>query len=119
MLSAVDALLYPSFVLGAHGAIAANPAAAPGPCVSLWDAVKRGDHARAHEYHVRLLRFWNTIVGDNLPACVKYALTLQGCPASWPRQPMPAPSDRQKTAIAAALRDLLKLEGIELAVAAE
>jgi 4-hydroxy-tetrahydrodipicolinate synthase len=119
VLTAVDALLYPSFALGAHGTIAANPAAAPTACVALWDAVQRGDHRTALELHKRLLRFWNTIVGDNLPACVKYALSLQGCAAGLPRQPMPAPSDKQKAAIAPALRHLLEFEGRTLAVAAE
>lgn len=119
VLSAVDALLYPSFALGAHGTIAANPAAAPTACVALWNAVQRGDHDRARILHEHLLRFWNTIVGDNLPACVKYALSLQGCPDSLPRQPMPAPSAAQKAAIAPALRDLLALEGVGLSVAAE
>jgi 4-hydroxy-tetrahydrodipicolinate synthase len=119
VLTAVDALLYPSFALGAHGTIAANPAAVPGACVALWNAVQAGDYARALEIHKRLLRFWNTIVGDNLPACVKYALTLQGCPAGEPRQPMPAATEQQKAAIAPALADLLALEGVRLAAAAE
>ena len=47
IFSAVDALLYPSFALGAQGAIAALPTAAPQACVSLWNAVREGDHARA------------------------------------------------------------------------
>jgi 4-hydroxy-tetrahydrodipicolinate synthase len=119
VLTAVDALLYPSFALGAHGTIAANPAAAPGPCVALWDAVQRGDHATALEIHRRLLRFWNTIASDNLPACVKHALTLQGCPAGEPRQPMPAPSARQKEAIAPALAHLLEVEKGRVRDAAE
>ncbi|SKA38813.1 4-hydroxy-tetrahydrodipicolinate synthase [Enhydrobacter aerosaccus] len=119
VLTAVDALLYPSFALGAHGTIAANPAAAPTACVALWNAVQRGDHRSALELHKRLLRFWNTIVGDNLPACVKYALTLQGCPSGAPRQPMPAPSEAQKAAIAPALRHLLEFGGGTLSVAAE
>jgi 4-hydroxy-tetrahydrodipicolinate synthase len=119
VLTAVDALLYPSFSLGAHGTIAANPAAVPGACVALWNAVQRGDHATALEIHKRLLQFWNTIVGDNLPACVKHALTLQGAPGGLPREPMPAPSSRQKEAIAAALRPLLEVEAGERLVAAE
>ena len=119
VLTAVDALLYPSFALGAHGTIAANPAAVPGACVALWNAVQRGDHVFALEIHKRLLRFWNTIVGDNLPACVKHALSLQGCPDSYPRQPMPVPTARQKEAIAPALRHLLEIEGGERMVAAE
>src|SRR6185436_20420550 len=38
IMTAVDALLYPSFTLGAHGAIAAILTAVPGLCVQLWDA---------------------------------------------------------------------------------
>lgn len=107
VLTAVDALLYPSFALGAHGTIAANPAAVPGVTVSLWNAVQSGDHARAKEIHTALLSFWNTINGDNLPACVKYALSRQGCPCGLPRMPMPAPSAAQKAAIDAALAQVL------------
>jgi 4-hydroxy-tetrahydrodipicolinate synthase len=106
IFSAVDALLYPSFVLGAHGTIAALPTAAPGPCVALWDAVQRGEHDHAHDLHRRLLRLWNALVGDNLPACVKHAQTLQGCPVGAPRAPMPSASTEQRRAIAAALEAL-------------
>jgi 4-hydroxy-tetrahydrodipicolinate synthase len=119
VLTAVDALLYPSFALGAHGTIAANPAAVPGVTVNLWDAVQAGDHARALEIHRALLTFWNTINNDNLPACVKYALTLQGCDGGLPRMPMPAPSAEQKARIEAALPGVLKFDREALRSAAE
>jgi 4-hydroxy-tetrahydrodipicolinate synthase len=106
IFSAVDALLYPSFVLGAHGTIAAIPTAAPGPCVALWDAVQRGDHAHAHTLHRRLLRLWNALLAENLPACVKHAQAMQGCPAGPPRAPMPPASAEQQRAIDAALSAL-------------
>ena len=41
IFSAVDALLYLSYKLGAPGSIAAILTAAPGPSVKLWDAVIR------------------------------------------------------------------------------
>ena len=110
VLSAVDALLYSSFALGAHGTIAANPAAIPGVCVALWDAVQRGDHALGLEMHKAMLRFWNSIVGDNLPACVKYALTQQGAAAGFPRAPMPAPTAEQRAAIDRELKAVLAFE---------
>jgi 4-hydroxy-tetrahydrodipicolinate synthase len=110
ILTAVDALLYPSFALGAHGTIAANPAAVPGVCVALWNAVQGGDHKKALEIHRSLLRFWNAISAENLPACVKHALTLQGCAAGAPRQPMPTPSARQRDAIQSTLRAVLEFE---------
>ena len=103
ILSAVDALLYPSFCLGAHGAIAAILSAAPEHCVALWDAVAAGDHERALGLHRQLLPLWNALEGDNLPANVKTALALQGRPAGQPRRPMPASSAAQCAAIQAAL----------------
>lgn len=103
IMSAVDALLYPSFCLGAHGAIAAILAAAPELCVQLWDAVAAGDHAGALALHERLLRIWNAIMDDNLPANVKTALALQGRPAGVPRAPMPPSSPQQRAAIEQAL----------------
>jgi 4-hydroxy-tetrahydrodipicolinate synthase len=105
ILSAVDALLYPSFALGAHGAIAAILTAAPTLCVRLWEAVRRGDHAAALALHQRLLPLWDAISGDNLPANVKTAMELQGRPAGEPRAPMPKTSSAQATAIRAALEN--------------
>lgn len=104
--SAIDALLYPSFTLGAHGAIAATLAAAPGPCVSLWDAVQKGDHTTGLKLHERLLAFWNALVADNLPACVRYAQQVQGCKVGFSRAPMPAPNVDQRRRIREALRKL-------------
>ena len=98
VMSAVDALLYPSFMLGAHGAIAAILTAVPELCVRLWDAVQAGQHRTALELHTKLLRIWNAIWGDNLPANVKYAMELQGRPAGQPRAPMP-PASAERQAI--------------------
>ena len=118
VLSAVDALLYPSFALGAHGTIAANPAALPGVCVDLWDAMQAGNHQLATEIHVALLRFWNTISADNLPANVKHALHLQGVASGLPRAPMPATSAEQATRIQAQLQQVLKYDPYATATAA-
>jgi 4-hydroxy-tetrahydrodipicolinate synthase len=103
IMSATDAVLYPSFALGAHGAIAAILSAAPTLCVQLWDAVQAGDHKKALRLHEKLLPIWNAIWADNLPANVKCAEELQGRRAGVPRAPMPASSPAQKAAIRAAL----------------
>ena len=106
IMSAVDALMYPSFTLGAHGAVAAILTAAPRACVTLWDAVAEGDHPAALDLHLRLLALWNAMIDDNLPAAVKAALDFQGLAGGLPRRPMPAASNSQRSAIAAALREL-------------
>jgi 4-hydroxy-tetrahydrodipicolinate synthase len=108
--AAIDALLYPCFVMGAHGTIAAIPTAVPGPCVTLWNAVKDGDHEKGLRIHEKMLAFFNTLHHPNNPACVKYALSLQGCCAGFPRAPMPAVSSRQQACIKPALEALLALD---------
>lgn len=104
IMSATDAVLYPSFILGAHGAIAAILSAAPTLCVQLWDAVQAGDHKQAFALHEKLLPLWNAIWADNLPANVKCAEELQGRKAGLPRAPMPPSSPAQKAAIQQALK---------------
>jgi 4-hydroxy-tetrahydrodipicolinate synthase len=106
VMSAVDALLYPSFALGAHGAIAAILTAAPEPCIQLWEAVRSNQIALALELHTKLLAMWNAIQGDNLPANVKYVMELQGRPAGLPRAPMAGPSPERQGRIRQALADL-------------
>jgi len=107
VMSAVDALLYPSFVLGAHGAIATILTAAPKLCVQLWDAVQRGDHATSLDLHRRLLRLWNALAGDNLPANVKYAMELQGRRGGLPRAPMAVSSEVQRATIRMAVSGIV------------
>lgn len=107
IFSAVDALMYPSYALGAHGSIAAILSAAPRPSVALWEAVRAGDHAGALGLHLKLLRLWNALMPhDNLPASTKYAQSLQGCPSGLPRQPMAMPDVEQQNRIRAALSGL-------------
>jgi 4-hydroxy-tetrahydrodipicolinate synthase len=103
ILSAVDALLYPSFTLGAAGAIAAVLTAVPTLCVALWNAVRAGDHPKALELHAKLLPIWDAIAGDNLPANVRCCMELQGRPAGVPRPPMSPTSEQQKGVIREAL----------------
>ena len=99
VLSGIDALLYPSFALGAHGAISALTAAVPGVCVRLWNAVRAGDHAAALAIHFGLNRLWNAMAHDNLPACVKYVQHRQGLDLFHPRAPMDVVTSAQKMAI--------------------
>ncbi len=105
ILSAVDALMYPSFALGAHGAVAAILTAVPEWCVTLWNAVKSGDHGSAFKIHKRLLRLWNAIDAPNLPANVRTAMRLQGREGGVPRPPMPASTPDQEDRIRQALED--------------
>jgi 4-hydroxy-tetrahydrodipicolinate synthase len=107
---AVDALLYCGFALGAQGTIAAQPAAIPGVCVNLWNTVQAGDHKKALEIHRAMLRFWNAISADNLPANIKTSLALQGVETGVPRMPMPASSAEQQANIRRELDQVLRFD---------
>lgn len=108
IFSAVDALMYPSYILGAHGSIAAILSAAPAASVKLWDLVRQGDHAAALDLHLKLLRLWNALLPhDNLPAATKFAQSLQGIDAGLPRQPMAEASKEQQAAITVAMKALV------------
>ena len=107
--SAVDALMYPSFCLGAPGVIAATPSGIPRATALLRDAVASGSHSTALRLHEAILRFWNAMDHYNLPACIRYAQALQGVDAGLPRMPMRPVTDTQKAKIRPALEAVLTL----------
>lgn len=106
ILSAVDDLLLPSFVLGAKGAIAAILTALPGEAVALWNAVRAGRLDEARRRHARLLPVWRALEGPNMPARLKVALELQGRRGGLPAEPQAAVSPEQRERIRAALATL-------------
>jgi 4-hydroxy-tetrahydrodipicolinate synthase len=107
VLSGVDALLYPGFCMGMHGAISALTSAVPRTVVRIQKAVQQNDHATARDLHFKLAALWNTLNHDNLPACIKYIQHLQGLRMFEPRAPMMRVTEAQKAAIKVALQPLL------------
>lgn len=102
ILSAVDDLLYPSFALGAQGAVAAICTVLPDLCVQLWDACQRGDHAAARALHERMLPVWRAMAAPDMPARSKAMLELRGLrcgPARRPLRPV-CPTVREELASA-------------------
>lgn len=106
IFSAVDALLWPSYLLGARGSIAAILTAAPHASVELWDAAEKGDMETGLALHETLMPVWDAIGQDNMPSLVKYAQELQGVPAGKARRPTSPATDAQKAAVRAALAPL-------------
>ena len=106
IFSAVDAMLYSSYTLGAPGAIAAILTAAPGPSVRLWNAVIDKDWDRALDLHERLMPLWDAIGVDNMPSLCKYAQQLQGLDAGVARRPTSPATEEQKQLVRSALKNL-------------
>ena len=107
VLSGVDALLYPGFCMGMHGAISALTSAVPHIVVRIQKAVEANDHKAARDLHFKLNALWNTMSHDNLPACIKYIQHLQGTRMFEPRAPMMRVTDQQKVDIKAAMKPLM------------
>lgn len=107
VLSGIDALLYPGFCMGMHGAITALTSAVPHIVVSIQKAVEANDHKTARDLHFKLNALWNTMSHDNLPACIKYIQHLQGTRMFEPRAPMMRVTDQQKVDIKAAMKPLM------------
>jgi 4-hydroxy-tetrahydrodipicolinate synthase len=107
VLSGVDALLYPGFCMGMHGAISALTSAVPHIVVRIHKAVEANDHKTARDLHFKLNALWNSMSHDNLPACIKYIQHLQGTRMFEPRAPMMRVTEQQKVAIKAAMQPLM------------
>ena len=106
IFSAVDALLYSSYQLGAPGSIAAILTAAPGPSVKLWDAVIAEDWNRGRDLHEKLMPLWDAIGLDNMPSLCKYAQKLQGLESGFARRPTAPATNAQKEKVKIALKNL-------------
>ena len=106
IFSAVDALLFSSYQLGAPGAIAAILTAAPGPSVKLWNAVIDKDWETARDLHERLMPLWDAIGVDNMPSLCKHAQQLQGLETGYARKPTSPATEEQKKTVRAALENL-------------
>jgi 4-hydroxy-tetrahydrodipicolinate synthase len=106
ILTAVDDLLYPSFILGSPGAVAAIVTVLPREAVALYNAVKVKDLERALEYQNKLRVVWRALEGETgFPGRVKYAISLQGRKAGLPRQPHSAANDEDRARIRRAFKE--------------
>ncbi|BBG03767.1 MULTISPECIES: dihydrodipicolinate synthase family protein [Pseudonocardia] len=103
VFTAVDDLLFPSYLMGAQGAISATLTVVPELCMAQWDAVQRGDLAAALELHNKQLPVWRAIDGPNMTARIKAALALQGRDGGASLSPLTPVSDAEREALRAAL----------------
>lgn len=105
IFSALDDVLYPSFILGAQGSISGIAACLPKQCLQLWEAVQAGRHAEALALHNRLLPVWRACGGSRMPALIKEALNQQGRLVGVARSPQLPPTPEEKERIRAALTE--------------
>jgi 4-hydroxy-2-oxoglutarate aldolase len=90
------ATIYPSFAIGARGAILALGSALPEKCVELYELFRQGRHEKARELQTAILRASKLIVSECGIAGVKYAMDQRGYRGGVPRLPLLPLQDEQK-----------------------
>jgi 4-hydroxy-2-oxoglutarate aldolase len=94
VLSGSAPTLYPSFAVGAQGAVVAIAGLVPEMVVRLFDLVQKGEHAEALELQRRLTPIAQAVGPQFGVAGLKAALTLTGYHGGEPRLPLlPAPAE--------------------------
>jgi 4-hydroxy-tetrahydrodipicolinate synthase len=103
LFSAIDDLIYPSFVLGVDGTISGTSAVFPRESVDLFEAVRAGDLESALRLHERFAPVWRSIDHADFPARSKYAVALTGRPIGKPRRPFRFPTGEAARSIEQAM----------------
>jgi 4-hydroxy-tetrahydrodipicolinate synthase len=108
--SAIDDLIYPSFVLGVDGTISGTSSVFPRETIAMRDAVRKGDFALALQVHERIVPVWRLVDRPDFPSRVKCVLALLGRAAGCPRRPFDWPSSAEAASIRNILDELGFLE---------
>lgn len=98
-------LVLDALLAGASGWCTAAPNLRPQPCLDLYDAVRRGDRARAQEIYDELAPLLRFIVAGGLPTTVKAGLDLLGRNAGAPRPPLLPLDEAGRTELKGLLAD--------------
>lgn len=104
IFSAIDDMIYPSFVLGVDGTISGTSAMFPRETVEMLKAVQAGDYKRGLDLHQRLTPVWRSVDCPDFCARAKYATKMAGRPVGKPRRPFVWPSGEAARNIEEALR---------------
>jgi 4-hydroxy-tetrahydrodipicolinate synthase len=97
------ATIYPSFAVGARGAILALGSALPKKCVEVYELFRRGQYEKARDLQTVVLRASKLIVSECGIAGVKYTMDQRGYRGGVPRLPLLPLQEEQKKRITALL----------------
>ena len=88
VLAGTADVMYPSWVVGAHGAVVAVANVVPEPCAELWRAFNGGNRQKARELQLRLNLINEVVVKRyNQISAIKAAMEMMGLKAGKPRLP--------------------------------
>ncbi|ASJ09479.1 dihydrodipicolinate synthase family protein [Thermococcus siculi] len=105
ILAGTADVMYPSWVLGAHGAVVAVANVAPELCAELWRAFKEENHEKARELQLRVNLVNEVVVKRyNQISAIKAAMEMRGLSVDRPRLPSLSLDEKALEDIREALR---------------
>jgi len=111
IFTAIDDLIYPSFMMGVDGTISGTSSLFPAESLELLQCVRNGNLSRALTLHNMILPVWRLIEGPGFPGNIKYAMWLQGRAAGKPRAPFRWPNGQNALRIENTMRAAGFLQG--------
>ncbi len=93
IITAIDDMLLPSFILGAQGAICAINTLLPKTSLRLLKAVKDRDIETALSLHEAILPICRSILQQDMPSRIKFAMNHAGWEVGYSRKPLLQPTD--------------------------
>jgi 4-hydroxy-tetrahydrodipicolinate synthase len=119
IFSAIDDMIYPSFVLGVDGTISGTSAMFPRETVQMFNAVKAGDYDLGLTLHHKLAPVWRTVDSPDFCGRAEYARLMAGRSVGKPRRPFQWPTGDVAKGIESALRAGGLLDDAMLSVVSE
>jgi 4-hydroxy-tetrahydrodipicolinate synthase len=110
IITAIDDMLFPSFILGAQGAICAINTLLPKTSIRLFKAIKNQDIDTSLSLHDAILPICRSILQSDMPSRIKFAMNRAGWEVGYPRKPLLEPVDTLANELTRLSNEVVKLE---------
>ena len=110
IMTAIDDMMYPSFILGAVGSICAINTLIPKTSVRLLDYVHKGDYDKALILHEKILPIYKKILKEDMPSRIKFAMNNSGWDVGFARMPILPLTDKEKAELKLISKKVVELE---------
>ncbi len=101
-----DSLTLPMMSVGGYGVISVASHLVGREIRSMIDAFVSGDTSKARDIHIKLMPIFKVLFITSNPSPLKYALKTIGLDCGVPRLPLVEPSEKEKEAVSAVMKEL-------------
>lgn len=110
IITAIDDMLLPSFIMGAAGSICAINTPLPKTSLRLFKAVRDRDIAAAISLHEAILPIVRSILGPDMPARIKFLMNHAGWEVGYARKPLLQPTGEVAADLLMKAKEVSRLE---------